>query len=70
LPGFLQDRSEVWTATVAARTRVEGFDLAVFAGILDMLLLSVAFECVTISASRRRRLQLRPQFRDQSQNLL
>ena len=37
--------------------------LGVFAGVLDILLLSVAFKCVMIGASRRRGWPLRPQFR-------
>ena len=65
LPAFLQDRSEVWTATVTLGSRNEGrgVDLGAFAGVLDILLLSVALKCVMIGASRRRGWPLRPQFR-------
>ena len=42
----------------------------IFPSIWDALLLSVALECITIERLTRRWWRLRPQFRDEPQNLL
>src|SRR5262249_58825024 len=68
----LQDGREVLTATSTsgnpnACSRVGSGH---FPWHLDVLLLSVALECTTSSVSRWRGWRLRPQFRDEAQNLL
>jgi hypothetical protein len=51
---FLQDRSEVWTATITlgSTNNGRGVDLAIFAGIWTYFICRGAFECVTIGLSR------------------
>jgi hypothetical protein len=58
------------TRTTGGPNGGRGVDLAIFPGIWDALLLSVALECITIEPLTLARWWLRPQFRDELQNLL
>ena len=71
-PAFLQDRRKVRTAIDTSRNRNggRGTDLLIFAGIRTHSSRRLLSNTARPSASGRRRRRLRPQFGDQSQNLL